>query len=188
MARMLLNIEGGTKNSLIFEYALKAEGLSDQLIGCTVDKANQILIQYGAVLYKCGYGGHNEDYEVVLHIKVLTDKEYSDAVLAIEEYRSWLIATSGLNDIPSLPSDVVCRIRKEHPCPAKITPIVRALERIDHTKFRSQLPRLYDTEGYKLQLWDWKHSARYARLFAEEDMPDLSTIPEETARRYFSLP
>lgn len=188
MARMLFNIEGSTKNSLILEYALRAEGLSDQLVGCTMDRANEILIQYGAVLYECEHRGCGEDYEVVLHVKALTDKEYCDAVSNIEEYRSWLIATSGSNDTPCLPLYVTCRIRKEHPCPAKITPIARALERIDHTKFRSKLPELYSTEGYKLQLWDWKHSARYAHLFAEEDMPDLSAIPDETVRHYFSLP
>lgn len=188
MAKILFNIEGSTKNSLIFEYALRAEGLSDQLVGCTMDRANQILIQYGAVLYECEHHDCGEDYEVVLRVKALTDKEYWDAVSNIEGYRSWLVATSGPNDTPRLPSHVACRIRKEHPHPAKITPIARALDRIDYTKFRSKLPELYSTEGYKLQLWDWKHSARYAHLFAEEDMPDLGAIPEEAVRHYFSLP
>lgn len=192
MASVLFEIEGSSRDALILGFAFEHDKLSDKLIGCSIDKANKILIEYGAIITKCERHnpGHEREgkYSEVVHIRALTEDEVFKAKRDAEDYRAWLIGTSGPNDFPRPSPATVEKIRKEHPCPVKLTPLARAAEQVDLSTFKSRLYDLFRTDEYKLRLWDWKHSARYAGLFAEEETPDLNQLPQEAVRRHFSLP
>ena len=179
------NIDGDPKATLLFNFAFEHDKLSEELFGKSIDGANALLFQYGALIV--GFDHHDNNTQVI-SIKALTQNEVSEAKNIAEDYNAWLIGTSGPNDFPRPSPEVIKRIRRECPCPVKPTLLSNAVNKLDLGMFQIKLMVLMRTDDYKLQLWDWKHTARYAGLFADEETPDLSSIPLETRRRYFSLP
>lgn len=179
------NIDGDPKATLLFGFAFKHDKLSDELLGSNIDKANALLFQYGAFIV--GFHHHDDDTQVI-DIKTLTQSEVSKAKFIADEYETWLIGTGGPSDFPPPSPEVVEQIRKKCPCPVKPTLLSNVVSKLDPGTFQTKLVALMRTDDYKLQLWDWKHSARYAGFFAEEETPDLSELPQETVRHYFSLP
>ena len=175
-----ITLTGSPKDSLILEYAFSAEDIAGELIGCGLDSANKILLTYGATIISWERNGNKEDVK----IKALTDDEFAEARFQIEEYNSWLIGTSGAYDTHSLSPEGIEAMRKKYPCPVKFDVIARNLYHLDLSTFRTNLHRIFCTDEYKLQLWDWMHTARYAYLFAREQMPDFSALPETLRAKY----
>ena len=87
----------------------------------------------------------------------------------------------------ALTENKIAAVREKDPCPVTMDIIARNLLRLDLSTFRASLPRIFGTDEYKLQLWDWMHS-KYAPLFAGEECPNLDSIPQDMVCRYFSLP
>lgn len=160
-------IAGELKDALILRYAFEADHVCDKLLGCNLDGANKLLLTYGATIMSW----EKNDSKESVQIKALTDAEFADAQLKIEEYNSWLIETSGPHDFPRPSPKEIEASREEHPCPVKLDIISSNLYHLDPSTFRTNLFRVLSTDGYQRQLWDWKHTARYAYLFAEEEMP-----------------
>ena len=185
MTDVNITLTGSPKDALILKYAFDTKCIAGELIGCGLDSANKILLTYGATIMSWERNGNKED----VRIKALTDDEFADARFKIEEYKSWLIGTSGPYDFPRPTPEEIEAMRKKHPCPVKFDVISRNLYHLDLSSFRTNLFSIFRTDEYKLQLWDWMHTAKYAGLFTGEEMPDLSSIPLETRRRhFFSLP
>lgn len=177
-----ITLTGSPKDALILKYAFDTQLIAGELVGCGLDSANKLLLTYGATIISWERNGNKEDVQ----IKALTDDEFADARFKIEEYNSWLIGTSGPYDFPRPSPEEIEAIRKKHPCPVKLDIIARNLYHLDPSTFRTNLHRIFRTDEYKLQLWDWMHSARHAYLFANEQMPEFSALPETLRANYLA--
>lgn len=182
MTDVNITLTGNPKDALILKYAFDTRCIAGELIGCGLDDANKLLLTYGATIMSWERNGNKED----VTIKALTDEEFADAHFKIEEYRSWLIGTSGPYDFPRPSPEEIEAIRKKHPCPVKFDTISRNLYHLNLNTFRTNLFSIFRTDEYKLQLWDWMHTAKYAYLFAGEQMPDLSALPKTLRANYLA--
>ena len=182
MIDVSITLTGSPKDSLILKYAFDTRCIADELVGCGLDSANKILLTYGATIISWERDGNKEDVQ----IKALTDEEFDDARFKIEEYRSWLIETSGPNGFPRPSPEEIEAMRKEYLCPVKLDIVARNLYHLDLSTFRTNLFDIFRTDEYKLQLWDWMHTARYAHLFANEQMPEFSALPETLRANYLA--
>lgn len=187
MPSVNISIVGSSKDALILEYAFKTDNIADRLMGADYARANEILLEYGATITKwnrnCDDGQDDE-----LQVTALSDADFREALDKVEEYKSWMVATTGTYDFYRLPDDEIATSCKKEPCPVTLDTISRNIMRLDPSTFRASLPRIFATDEYKLQLWDWMHMGKYAPLFVGEQCPNLDSIPQDMVCRYFSLP
>ena len=186
MPSVNISIVGNPKDALILDYAFKTDNIADRLIGADYTSANKFLLEYGATITawnrKCDDGQVDE-----LQVTALSDDDFREALGKVEEYKTWMVATAGSYDVYRLPHDEIEELCEREPCPVAMDTISRNLMRLDPSTFRASLPRIFGTDEYKLQLWDWMHG-KYAPLFVGEECPNLDSIPRDMVCRYFSLP
>lgn len=187
MPSVNISIVGSLKDALILDYAIKTDNIADRLMGADYTHANKILLEYGATITK--WNRNCDDGQVdELQVTALSDADFREALDKVEEYKSWMVATTGSYDFYRLSGDEIAALCKKEPCPVTMDTISRNIMRLDPNTFRASLPRIFDTDEYKLQLWDWMHMGKYAPLFVGEQCPNLDSIPQDMVRRYFSLP
>ena len=194
MPSVNFSIVGSTKYALILDCAFKTDNIADRLMDADYTRANKLLLEYGATItaWNRNYAGDQVDE---VQVTALSDADFREALGKTEEYKTWMVATTGSCDfyragscdIYRLPHDGIEEWREKDPCPVTMDIIARNLLRLDLSTFRASLPRIFGTDEYKLQLWDWLHS-KYAPLFAGEECPNLDSIPRDMVCRYFSLP
>ena len=188
MPSVNFSIVGSPKYALILEYAFKTDNIDDSLMGADYTSANKILLEYGATI--TNWNRNCDDGQAdKIQITALSDDDFREALGKIEDYKSWMVVTTGCSYGPDrLSHDGIVECHKKEPCPVTLDTISRNLMRLDLNTFRASLHRIFDTDEYKLQLWDWMHMDKYAPLFVGEKCPNLDSIPRDMVCRYFSLP
>jgi hypothetical protein len=187
MPNVNISIVGNPKYALILGYAFKTDNIADILNGADYTSANKLLLEYGATITNWNRncdGGQTDE----LQVTALSDDDFREALDKVEEYKSWMVATAGSYDTYRLSDDKLAKLREREPCPVALDTISRNLMRLNPNTFRVSLYRIFDTDEYKLQLWDWMHTGKYAPLFTYEECPILDSIPRDMVCRYFSLP
>lgn len=180
-------IVGNPKDALILGYAFKTDNIADRLMGADYTRANKLLLEYGATITAWNRNCDDEQVDEI-QVTALSDDDFREALYKVEEYKSWMVATAGSYDFYRLPHDDIEKLHEKEPCPVTLDTISRNIMRLDPNTFRVRLYRIFDTAEYKLQLWDWVHTGKYAPLFVGEECPSLDSIPRDMVCRYFSLP
>lgn len=187
MPSVNISIVGNHKDALILEYAFKTDKITDRLMGADYTRANKILLEYGATITNWTRNCDDDQVDEI-QVTALSDDDFREALRKIEDYKSWMVATAGSYDSYRLSDNETERLHKKEPCPVTLDIISRNLMQLDPNTFRASLHRIFGTDEYKLQLWDWMHMCKYAPLFVGEECPDLRSIPRDMVCRYFSLP
>ena len=187
MSSVNISIVGNPKDALILGYAFKTDNIADRLIGADYIRANKLLLEYGATITNWNRNCDGDQTDE-LQVTALSDDDFREALGKVEEYKSWMVAATGSYDTYRFPHDNIEELCEREPCPVAMDTISHNLMRLDPNTFRVSLYRIFDTDEYKLQLWDWVHTGKYAPLFVGDECPNLDSIPRDMVCRYFSLP
>ena len=112
MPRVNISIVGNPKDALILDYAFKTDNIADRLIGADYTRANKLLLEYGATI--TSWNRNCDDGQVdELQVTALSDDDFREALGKVEEYKSWMVATTGTYDTYRLPHDEIDELHEK---------------------------------------------------------------------------